>query len=243
MLMGRNVELELLHTDDVKAIKRFRRAMRLVGMMRHPGVVLVHDVGVFDGRYFVVREDLTGQTLHERCRLKGMITAAQLEPIAFTLLDTLQYVHDRNVVHRGLTNKNVVFTSSGNNEVVKITNFTLARDLGAVTTTGFGSLDLSPLVTLAPEQILEPETADHRADLYAAAAIFFEAITGAPHVRGKNVAELAEAVMSAPTPNPGDFANMPNVLSDAIYRGLSRDPANRFGSAREFWDAMAPAFS
>lgn len=241
--LGRNVTLELMMRDDDRAKRRFKRAARVVGMMRHPNVITVHETGQYDNLVYIVLESLDGQTLGERSRLRGPIPQAEFLPIARQLLSALHYVHQRRVIHRDVSAENVVLTKSWDGgEVLKLAQFGFSKDLGAATSTttsGEAKQIVASLTHVAPEQILEPDSVDHRVDIYGCGALFYMLLTGVPAFRAQSLAELGGSILNSdPEPLRSYVPEISPRLEAAVLQALAKKPDERFADGNSFWAAI-----
>ncbi len=245
LMLGRNVRIKVLFEQGKRADRRFRRAARLVSMMRHPNIIEVLDMGMHDDRPFLVLEHLDGQTLAQRSQLRGPLPIKELVPIAEQLLDLLGYIHSRNVLHRDVAAHNLhLIDDHRGQETLKLAQFGASKDLGANTTTlsDQGNM-LGSLTHVAPEQITNPEEIDQRADIYAAGSVLYQLITGVPPFRANTIAELGSAILEL-TPTPLDVmrSELPPGVSSVIEKALAKKPDDRYQSARQMWEAMHDVF-
>src|SRR6185503_1624786 len=69
LLIGRHVALKILHpryATDVEILRRFRREAEATARIRHPNVVMIHEMSQRrDGTFFIIQELLTGENLRE----------------------------------------------------------------------------------------------------------------------------------------------------------------------------------
>jgi serine/threonine-protein kinase len=92
---------------------------------------------------------------------------------------------------------------------------------------------------MAPEQVLNMKV-DHRADIYGAGVVLYRLLAGRPPFICKDLIEYAAAHASEiPTP-PSRYADLPVGLESVVMRALEKRPDNRFASAKEMIDALAP---
>ncbi len=246
LMLGRAVTLEVLIRDDDRARRRFNRAARLLSMMKHPNVVQVHDMGVHDSMPYLVREHLGGQTLTQRSAMRGPLKVAEFLPIAQQLLSALGYIHQRKIIHRDVSGNNIVFTETWNgSEFLKLTQFGFSKDLGSAsgtTTAAERQRLVQSLTHVAPEQILHPEEADHRVDLYAAGAVFYQLLAGVPPFRADTLAQLGSDILErSPTPLGQIVEQVSSELDNVIQTSLGKNPDERFQSAYDFWQALTEA--
>ena len=247
MDLGRNVALNLYQGDDARASKRFVRSGRIVSMMRHPNVVQVFDLARVAGRPMLVLEDLDGPSLAERSSVQGPLRVDEVQAIAEQLLEVLAYVHDRGVVHRDVAAENLYqLTSHDGSLLLKLTEFGFSKELGGAhyTSQTETRIIISGLTHVAPEQIMTPDSVDHRVDLYAAGAVLYRLLAGAPPFAAKNLSQLGTAILEQVPPSlPTLVDHVPAGLDEALQQALSKNPDERFADARAMRRALAQAFA
>ncbi len=230
-LLGRRVALKRIHTpDDVAARSRLRREALIGASLGHPNLVSIYDiVTTEDGEEVIVMEYVEGETLADRLR------RGQKPDIPATLMilegvsRALDAIHERRIVHRDVKPANILLGADG---VVKLADLGVAAvpDRSQLTTTG---AVVGTFRYMAPEQ-LEGSRATPAVDVYALAAVAFEALSGEKARHEPNPMALAHAIATQPPPDlrkawPGAPAEAAQVLMGA----MSRDPEARPRSAGE----------
>ncbi len=238
--LERDVAIKLIAgLDDASAVSRFWREARAAASVSHPNVCQIYEIDEGPHGIYLAMELLEGESLEQRLQ-RGACTAAEAVTLAGQLLDALQALHDRGLVHRDVKPSNVFLTPHG----AKLLDFGLARSVGnetvkldAATTPALtqpGMLIGTPKY-MAPEQI-NGDTLDARADLFAAGCVLFEMLAGRPPFTGNNVIDLLFAILNE---HPPALQGSDTVVAidRVIRRALSKEPAARFESAA----AMATA--
>ena len=137
----------------------------------------VYDFGRTDEFFYFVMEYVDGVNLRALIR-DGKLEPEQALKIVPQICDALQFAHDEGVVHRDIKPENILIDKKGR---VKIADFGLAKLLGRtqdeLSLTGTGQL-MGTLGYMAPEQLQEAHTVDHRADIYSLGVVFYEMLTG-----------------------------------------------------------------
>src|SRR5262245_19130846 len=187
--LGRQVALKLLLPDyagDDDRLRRFRTEAEAAGLLNHPNVVAVFDIGTHDGAPYVVSELLEGETLRQRLA-EGPLAPHKARDFALQMANGLVAAHDRGIVHRDLKPENVFITHEG---VVKLLDFGLAK-LGGEGDPLPGS---QPGAVLGTAAYMSPEQArgkpsDQRSDVFAFGAVLYEMVTGERAFRGGSALE------------------------------------------------------
>ena len=232
--LGRRVAVKTIAEPDESARKRFRREARAAAGVNHPNVCQVYEIGEDGGQLFIAMELLEGESLTERLT-RGPMPVAEAVVLGRGMLAALSALHASGVVHRDLKPSNVFLTPHG----VKLLDFGLARALPRELTqtletgtelTRPGLLVGTPRY-MAPEQVLGHEI-DARTDLFAAAAVLYEALAGRPAFLGATVVEVLSATLREQPPAlAGDAAVV--AFDRVLRRALAKRPADRHASATE----------
>ncbi|MGQ3160564.1 MAG: serine/threonine-protein kinase, partial [Aeromicrobium sp.] len=142
--LGRDVAVKVLRGDrvgDDAARARFMAEARTSGLLNHPGIATVHDVGEDDaspdGDPFIVMQLVEGVPLSDVLRRRGALGVEPVERLLGGVGDALAAAHEAGVVHRDVKPENVLITPDGE---VKVADFGLARAVSAATTATGGTL-------------------------------------------------------------------------------------------------------
>ncbi|HEX9407786.1 MAG TPA: serine/threonine-protein kinase, partial [Thermoanaerobaculia bacterium] len=182
--LGRNVAIKVLTAvtlSDKERLQRFEQEARATGMLNHPNLLTIYDVGNTEGTPFLVSELLEGETLRERLD-RGPIPPRKAVDIALQIAHGLAAAHDQGIIHRDLKPENVYITKEGR---VKILDFGIAKLTpgGADGAPKFQMAATEPGIVLgtvgymSPEQV-RGEQVDRRSDIFAFGAILYEMLTG-----------------------------------------------------------------
>ncbi len=237
--LNRLVALKMLrHVGPAAAAERdrFRREAEAVAALAHPNIVLIHEVGEFQGRPFFSLEFLRGGSLHRRLGgkpVEARQAAAWLEPLA----RAMHYAHEQGIVHRDLKPGNVLLGTDG---TPKVTDFGLAKWVGV------DSAHSQDGVVMGTPSYMPPEQAQGHhhdigplADVYALGAILYECLTGRPPFLGPTPMHTAAMVLQTdPTPPRRLNESVPRDLETICLKCLEKEPARRYPSAGELGDDL-----
>jgi len=225
--LGRTVAVKLISPrlrTDPGFDARFRREAQIVSHLNDPHVVVVHDFGIdADHGPYLVMELLEGRTLRQRLNEDGRLSPPAALQLGEQLMLALAHAHAEGVVHRDLKPDNVyLLAQSELKQHVKVLDFGVATILGDVTSVGFKTETGASVGTpryMSPEQ-LAGKPATSQSDLYAAAVVLFESMTGQiPELMGPRLQERCPAV--------------PAGLEQVIEQCLHGNPDERPVSAAE----------
>jgi serine/threonine protein kinase len=232
---------------EERAHERFIREAQLATKIQHPNVATLFDFSTLDdGSYYMVWEYIDGVTIAELIRARGFLSPKYAATLSIQVLEGLQAIHRRGVVHRDMSPENVMLTYDDEDEErIKIIDMGIAKqwtdETDDKTKTG---MFVGKWKYCSPEQlgVLKPgERIDGRADLYSYAIVLYEMLTGrvpfiadSPHRflllhSTANPPPLAES-----NPKLGDVSELEAVL----FRALDKDRDKRFRSARQFASAL-----
>ncbi|MEU9476432.1 serine/threonine-protein kinase [Streptomyces sp. NPDC048191] len=212
-------------TEDDARRRRDRtfREARAVGRLRHPHIIVVHDVVEQDERPYLVMELIDGGSLADRLARQGPVDAAEAARIGVALLSAVRTAHEAGVLHRDIKPANVLI-ESGTGRVV-LTDFGIAQVAGATTLTETGSFVGSPEYT-APERMSGLRTGPE-SDLWSLGALLCTVLSGESPFRRDSLGGILHAVVAAEIRPPGEAGPLLPVV-----RGLlERDPDRRLGAA------------
>ncbi len=227
-------------SDSARA--RFEREAKAAARLSSPHVVEVYDYGVEDDAPYIVMELLEGQDLAGRLETMGRLGVTETADVVEQIAKALDVAHGMGVVHRDLKPANVFLARKGQDEVVKVLDFGIAK-LHADTSAGTlpGTLIGSPGY-MSPEQARGDANVDHRSDLWALAVLAFRCATGRTPFAAEDVTALLLAILSAEVPRASSLVDgLPRALDGFFERALRRVREERFQTARELARALREA--
>jgi serine/threonine-protein kinase len=239
LVLSREVALKRLRPELARrpdVVERFRSEACTLAQLNHPNIAALHHFDRDGDDWFMVMEYLDGITVSGLLQQAGPLPLDDALSIFVQALEGIGYAHARGVVHRDIKGSNLIVLPDGR---VKIMDFGIARVLGAERLTLLGHPVGTPEY-MAPEQI-RGEEIDGRADIYALGALLYALLSGETPFRGGSDYELMRAqIENAPPSLAGRVAGLPDGIDAAALRALAKDPADRFASAAELREAIAP---
>ncbi|WP_443055599.1 serine/threonine-protein kinase, partial [Streptomyces sp. ISBFB 2968] len=228
-LLAREVAVKALPLDEslsaAEARRRRERTLRearAVAQLRHPHVIVVHDVVEDDGRAYMVMELVDGGSLADRVLTRGPVDAVEAARIGVALLDALDTAHASGILHRDVKPSNVLVADDGR---VVLTDFGVAQVAGATTLTESGSFVGSPEYT-APERMSGAGTGPE-SDLWSLGVLLCAVLSGASPFHRDSLGGVLHAVVTEEIRPPAQAGPLLPVV-----RGLlERDPRRRLDAA------------
>jgi len=235
--LGRRVAVKRLHAASPGEMEqRFAREARLGASLNHPNLVAVYDTATDAEGVLIVMEYVEGESLAKALR-RGPLEPERVAAMASELGDALDHAHAHGVVHRDVKPANVLLRKDGAAKLADL-GIATAADLTRITRTG---ILMGTAVYMAPEQ-LDGGKAGPAADVYALAAVCFEALTGRMARSGRTPMEIASAIATEPPPDLRDhLREAPARAADILQRGLARAPEERPASAGELGSELRSA--
>lgn len=238
-VIGRLVALKTIRLRDIddddearEHQQRFVREAQAAGILSHPSIVTVHDIGQADedSTSFIAMQYVEGPNLKELIQRGERPEPAKLLEIIAQIGDALDYAHQRGIVHRDVKPANIILTPDG---LAKITDFGIAKIASIasnLTTTGqfIGTPNY-----MSPEQVKGGEV-DGRSDLFSLGIVLYEGLTGRKPFAGDSLTTISYKIVHEPFPPLADAApDAPDGLAEILSRLLAKDPDKRYQRGSE----------
>ena len=243
--VGRIVALKTIHTAALEGAlseeyrARFYREARTSGVLAHPGIVPVFDVGEDAGAPFLVMEFVEGRTLADAMKSGERYTLDRVCEIGQQLADALGYAHRQGVIHRDIKPANILMTSRAvyGSERPRITDFGIAK-LAASEITSTGQLLGTP--SFMPPEQFTGSPIDGRADLFSLGVILYSLATGEQPFPGETMTAVSyKVVYIEPIPPAKLNPAIPAGLEAVILKCLAKNPAARYQTGEELAQDLA----
>jgi tRNA A-37 threonylcarbamoyl transferase component Bud32 len=207
--------------DDVR---RFVREGRKLASLRHPHIVVVHDIGMTanDDPYLVM-EYVDGGSLADRLRA-GPLTVGEAIAIIEPVAEALAYIHEQRTIHRDIKPANILLSSTG----PKLADFGIAMEMDQTATA-----NAATLLYAAPEVLVHgSQRGNAQTDIYSLGATLYTALTGdAPFGRASDSPH--DVIKRTLERRPPQVGGQPE-LNALIHRALAKEPGGRHPTAAAF---------
>ena len=245
-VIGRLVALKTIRAvseDDVEQREfqeRFLREAQAAGILSHPNIVTVHDVGEDSTTEtsFIAMEYVEGKNLKQLLKDKVSFSYDRIAEIVTCVGEALDYAHRRGIVHRDVKPANIILTTDG---TVKITDFGIAKiETSSLTETG---QFLGTPNYMSPEQALGRKL-DARSDIFSFGAVLYEMLAGKRAFRSDSRIETLNAILKEDPPELSQSNSQINsALERVVMHCLEKNPEQRFQSARDLAFALKMCLS
>lgn len=214
---------------DCKAVKRFDQEYDLLKHLNHPSIANIKDRVVSSHYVCIIMEYFPNGDLSQKIS-EGIDTSQAIDHF-IQMVQGLEMIHERNIVHRDIKPRNILFRSD---DSLAISDFGIARVMEQSYGLTLKGIILGSPYYMSPEQI-DDEKVDRRADLYSLGAVFYEMLTGKKPFRGGSLMKIFYAHLNDPIPT------LPALLKDyqpIIDLLLAKSPEDRFDCAADLLHAL-----
>lgn len=241
-LMERPVALKVIRPELLESpamVRRFEQEAKAAAKLSHPNVVAAYDADEAGGTHFLVMEFVEGTSLDKYVAQRGPLPVDEAIDYVRQAAQGLQHAWDHGMIHRDVKPHNLLRTPDGR---VKVLDFGLAafhsEHPAHSQNTPAGSVVGTPDY-IAPEQALDPRSADVRADLYSLGCTLYHLLTGRPPFpHGSALHKLMAHREQEPPPVTRDRPDVPLWVAVVLARLLEKDPARRYATPAELIDAL-----
>ncbi len=218
---------------------------RLASRIRHPNVVSTVDVVRHQAEVLLVMDYVHGVSLakvieHVKA-VGGHVPLPVIGAVVSGMLQGLHAAHEAldefgqplHIVHRDVSPQNVLVGADG---VARVVDFGVAKAAGRLQDSSAGQVK-GKVAYMAPEQLTG--LADRRTDIFAAAVVLWELLTGRRLFASETEVETITKILSGPIPSPREYVPaLSELIEELVMAGLDRVPQRRFANAREMDQAL-----
>jgi eukaryotic-like serine/threonine-protein kinase len=235
----RQVAIKVLRPELAAVIgaERFLAEIKTTANLQHPHILPLFDSGEADSFLFYVMPHVEGISLRDRMTREKQLPIAEALRIATELASALDYAHRHGVIHRDIKPENIMLHDGS--ALVADFGIALAASKAGTRMTETG-MSLGTPQYMSPEQAMGERELDARSDVYAMGCVLYEMLTGEPPFSGPTAQAIVAKVMTAePVEMTSLRKTVPGHVADAVHTALQKLPADRFGTAAAFAEALA----
>ncbi len=220
-LLEKNFALKISRMRK-QEIAMLKDEAKLLAALNHPNIVRFYNIDFIENKLVLVMEYIEGKTLRDIITERGIDINDAID-ITSQILDGLIYAHKNNVLHRDLKPENILTMEDSEKQVVKVTDFGLARFIKS------GSISASTAGTpiyMAPE--VWSGNFNEKSDIWSIGVILYELLTGVPPFLADNLNTLREKVEKNTFLVPTVLRpRIPLYIEDAVKQSLSLNQDSR----------------
>ena len=240
----RQVAIKIMKPSIVEALghERFLREIGIAARLNHPHVVPLFDSGRAAECLFYVMPYVKGESLRLRLSREGQLPLDEALRLAREVASALAHAHQHGLVHRDVKPENILLADG----IALVSDFGIAHSIDVSADaqtragTGLGTILGTPQY-MSPEQACG-EAVTASSDVYSLACVVFEMLTGQPPFAASSGHSALRLHLTAEPPSVSALRPaVPSSLSRVIERGLAKRPADRYGTAVQFAEALAAA--
>ncbi len=242
--INRSIAVKLLKqqfgSDDNYRV-RFLREAKGAGILSHPNIVTIYDVGIDNERPYIAEELVEGVTLADQIRSGKHLSIREIVEIGIQLARALDYAHLRGIIHRDVKPGNIMLVA--NTAQVKVADFGICRidtgDAAELTqATALGDVLGTPNY-MAPEQVMGQKV-DARSDLFSAGVVLYKLLTGTLPFEGDSIITVAVKIAQTEAPTIESVRkDVPISLRRVVERAMRKQPEKRYQSGEQMAEALS----
>ena len=237
----RKVALKVLRPElsAILGAERFLAEIKTTANLQHPHILGLFDSGEAAGLVYYVMPFVEGESLRDRLKRDHQLPVEEAVRLAREVADALEYAHQQGIVHRDIKPENILL--HGGHAVVADFGIALAasRSEGGARMTETG-MSLGTPHYMSPEQAMGEREITPKADIYALGCVLYEMLTAEPPFTGASAQAIIGRVLTEePRPLTAQRKTIPPHVEAAVQMALAKLPADRFGSAKEFAEALS----
>jgi eukaryotic-like serine/threonine-protein kinase len=223
-------------------IARFIKEVHYGAQLKHKHIVRYYTPGYATiGFFYITMEYIAGPDINKYLKqLQRPLSLAEAKPLILQILEAIEYLHNNQIVHRDIKPSNILLSQEGENLLIKLADFGLAKKYEELGLTGLTltNQSLGTPAYIPPEQYIDAKSVDGRADIYSASATIYYMLTG-NSIYGSNLCNVITTLVEKPIPIHEINPAISKDLSFIIMKCLEKDPTNRFQTIQEFKKALS----
>ncbi|UCD71265.1 MAG: serine/threonine protein kinase [Syntrophobacterales bacterium] len=224
-----------------KMLLRFMQEARAAAKLNHPNIVSIYHVGSMNSTYYIAMEFLDGQSFRDLMQSRKHLSVDSILNLLIQVCNGLEFAHAHGIIHRDIKPGNIILLHNG---TVKITDFGIARIEKSELIMTRDERFMGTIHYCSPEQLTNFATIDGRSDLFSAAVLLYQFLTGELPFHGPSLAETIDKIIhTSPVPPRKVNPSISAELERTILKAISKNPRDRFQSIGEFNRALQYSIS
>jgi eukaryotic-like serine/threonine-protein kinase len=234
---GGFVALKTCHVGE-DGHARFAREARLASALQHPNITRVYETGMHEGTPYMVQELLGGRDLSALILERQPYGLDEKRRILVDVANGLDYGHQSGVIHRDIKPTNIRVLPDGS---ARIMDYGIAKTVSSQTGMTRAGMSVGTAGYMSPEQVLG-QPIGPQTDIFLLGATAYELLSFQAPFRHQNMFRLMEMILEEePDPLIDVAPTVPPEIAAVVAKAMRKVPDERFASAAEFRDAIAPA--
>lgn len=248
--LDRKVAIKTLRIDPLlrsgedrkrEMLLRFLQEARAAAKLNHPNIVSIYHVGSMNGIFYIAMEYLEGRSFRELMASREHFSVDSVVSLLIQVCGGLEFAHAHGIIHRDIKPGNIILLQNG---TVKITDFGIARIEKSELIKTRDEKFMGTIYYCSPEQLTNFAAIDGKSDLFSAAVLLYQFLTGELPFHGPSLAATIDKIIQgSPVPPRKMNPSIPVQLEKAILKALSKNPRDRFRTCGEFKGALQRSIS
>ena len=231
--------------EGATLLERFKREGQALAKLKHQNIVQIYDADQADGMHFIVMEFMNGGSLDRIIEKRDASPLAKRLGYIVAAGLALSYAHRRGLFHRDIKPANIMLHNDGNDEVVKVVDFGIARLVNLSDTQNFSMSQTNMLIGspayMAPELLTGTDRANERTDIWALGVTLYELVALERPFQGKDFDDLRRSIIRAKAKPLRQLApECPSDLDAVVQRMIEKDASHRYATVEDLLIDLEP---
>ena len=231
--------------EGATLLERFKREGQALAKLKHQNIVQIYDADQADGMHFIVMEYMNGGSLDRIIEKRDASPLAKRLGYIVAAGLALSYAHRRGLFHRDIKPANIMLHNDGNDEVVKVVDFGIARLVNLSDTQNFSMSQTNMLIGspayMAPELLTGTDRANERTDIWALGVTLYELVAFERPFQGKDFDDLRRSIIRAKAKPLRQLApECPSDLDAVVQRMIEKDASHRYATVEDLLIDLEP---
>ncbi len=225
-------------SPDKRKLDQCLKEARLAAQFIHPNIVITHDAGIANDRFFIALEYINGRGLQKHSKKPDLLPQSQVLEIIYNTCYALDYIHKKGYVHLDIKPSNIMLTAR---DEVKLMDFGISRILKRESKQRKKGVVVGTPAYMSPEQASGAASVDQRSDIFSLGVVLYELLAGKKPFEGKDARETAYRISKIePAPLKKYIPGIRSGLEYIVQRALEKDKIDRYQSILELAGALLP---